>query len=137
MIFDITPDNVKCEYSEKSELTKLIWSVIICAKHFQPAIIIVEDFESIFPAGGKGKKKSDGSNFGTKMKKPLLDMKKNKLWEKTDRISVIGFSNKPYDGSLKDFKRLFDKKIYFPYPNYSSRKLMLQKFIEKKTQMPI
>lgn len=29
-------------------------------------------------------------------------------------------------------KKLFDKKIYFPYPNYSTRKLMLQTFIEKK-----
>ena len=115
----------------------MIWSVIICAKHYQPAIIIVEDFETIFPSGGKGKKKSDGPNFGTKMKKPLLDMKKNKLWEKTDQISVIGFSNKPYDGALKDFKKLFDKKIYFPYPNYSCRKLMLQNFIEKKTGFPI
>ena len=35
------------------------------------------------------------------MKKPILDMKKNKLWEKTDQIAVIGYSNKPYDGSLK------------------------------------
>lgn len=71
------------------------------------------------------------------MKKPLLDLKKNKLWQKADRIAVIGYSNKPFDGSLKDFKKLFDKKIYFPYPNYSSRKLLLQNFIEKKAQMPV
>lgn len=63
------------------------------------------------------------------MKKALTDMKKNKLWEKSDRIAVIGCSNKPYDGTLKEFKKLFDKKIYFPYPNYSARKLMLQAFI--------
>lgn len=44
LVFDITPNNIKNEYSEKSELTKLIWSVIICAKHFQPAIILIEDF---------------------------------------------------------------------------------------------
>lgn len=135
LVLDITPDNVKSEYSDKSELTKLIWSVMICAKHFQPAIVIVEDFESIFPAGGK-KKKSEGSSFGAKLKKPILDMKKNKLWDKNDRISVIGFSNKPYDGSIKDMKKLFDKKIYFPYPNYSARKLMLQTFIERKVGSP-
>jgi hypothetical protein len=63
------------------------------------------------------------------MKKTILDLKKNKLWDKTDRISVIANSNKPYDASTKDFKKLFDKKIYFPYPNYPTRKLMLQTFI--------
>lgn len=66
------------------------------------------------------------------MKKPLLDLKKNKLWAKTDRIAVIGCSNKPYEASLKDMKKLFDKKIYFPYPNYATRKLMLQSFVENK-----
>lgn len=71
-------------------------------------------------------------NFGPKLKKTILDLKKNKLWSKTDRIAVIGCSNKPYDASLKDMKKLFDKKIYFPYPNYACRKLMLQTFIEKK-----
>jgi len=55
--------------------------VIICAKHFQPAIILIEDFETIFPGLGKKKKSSDPSgNFGPKMKKPILDLKKNKLW---------------------------------------------------------
>jgi hypothetical protein len=35
---------VKREYTEKAELTKLTWSVIIYAKHFQPEIVLVEDF---------------------------------------------------------------------------------------------
>lgn len=119
-------------------MTKLIWSVIICAKFFQPAIVLVEDFETIFPGAGKNKKKStEGANFGPKMKKPLLDLKKNKLWDKTDRVTVIACSNKPYEGSLKDFKKLFDKHIYFPYPNYATRKLMLQTFIEKKVGKPL
>lgn len=66
------------------------------------------------------------------MKKTIVDLKKNKLWSKSDRIAVIGCSNKPYDASLKEMKKLFDKKIYFPYPNYSTRKLMLKTFIETK-----
>ncbi len=32
LVFDITPDNVKENYPEKSSLVNLIWSVIICAK---------------------------------------------------------------------------------------------------------
>jgi len=63
------------------------------------------------------------------MKKPLVDLKKNKLWTKNDRVAVIGCSNKPYDASMKEMKKLFDKKIYFPYPNYTTRKFMLKTFI--------
>lgn len=43
------------------------------------------------------KKKTAGQNaYGSKMKKALVQMKKNKLWAKTDQICVIGCSNKPY-----------------------------------------
>jgi hypothetical protein len=56
------------------------------------------------------------------MKKIIVDMKKNKLWAKTDRISVVACTNKPFEASLKDMKKMFDKKIYFPYPNYATRK---------------
>ena len=59
-------------------------------------------------------------------------IQKNKFWNKNDRIAVIGCSNKPYEGSLKQVKKLFDKKIYFPYPNYAARKLMIKKFIHEK-----
>lgn len=41
IVFDLTPENVKERYSEKVELVKLLWSVIICAKEFQPAIILI------------------------------------------------------------------------------------------------
>ncbi len=56
-------------------------------------------------------------------------MKKNKLWTKTDRISVIACTNKPFDASLKDMKKMFDKKIYFPYPNYATRKQLIKQLI--------
>jgi SpoVK/Ycf46/Vps4 family AAA+-type ATPase len=63
------------------------------------------------------------------MKKIIVDMKKNKLWTKTDRISVIACTNKPFDASLKDMKKMFDKKIYFPYPNYATRKQLIRQLI--------
>ena len=90
----------------------------------------MDDFETIF--SGVKAKKSAGTvpSFGPKMKKVIMDMKKNKLWTKNDQIAVVGCTNKPYDATLKDMKKLFDKKIYFPYPNYSSRKLLVKHFIE-------
>ena len=130
IVFDLTPDNVKERYSEKSELMKLLWSVIICAKEYQPAIILIDDFEQIF-SGVKGKKR-DVNPVALRMKKIVTDMKRNKLWSKTDRIAIIACSHKPYDATMKDCKKLFDKKIYFPFPNYAPRKLLAQKLIEDK-----
>jgi ATP-dependent 26S proteasome regulatory subunit len=128
-VFDLTPESVKERYSEKSELVKLLWSIIICAKEFQPSIIMINDFDTIF-SGVKTKKKESGSSFAPKMKKIIADMKKNKLWTKSDRIALIACTNKPYDATLKDCKKLFDKKIYFPFPNYATRKHIIRHFIE-------
>ena len=90
---------------------------------------MIDEFDTIF-SGVKGKKGGGSSSFGPKMKKIITDMKKNKLWTKQDRIAVVGCTSKPYDASLKDMKKMFDKKIYFPYPNYASRKLLIKHFIE-------
>lgn len=71
------------------------------------------------------------------MKKIIADLKKNKLWSKTDRVAVIACTNKPYDAALKESKKLFDKKIYFPFPNYATRKELAKYLIESKTGKPI
>jgi len=63
------------------------------------------------------------------MKKIIVDMKKNKLWTKNDRISIIACSNKPFDATIKDSKKLFEKSVYFPFPNYSTRKQIIRHFI--------
>ena len=85
---------------------------------------MIDDFEQIF-SGVKGKKKGDVNPVAVRMKKIVTDLKRNKLWTKQDRIAVIACSYKPYDATLKDCKKLFDKKIYFPFPNYATRKLMI------------
>ena len=94
---------------------------------------MIDDFETIF-SGVKTKKNSGPPSFGPKMKKIIMDLKKNKLWTKNDQIAVIACTNKPYDATLKDMKKMFDKKIYFPYPNYASRKVLLKHFIDQKCQ---
>lgn len=78
------------------------------------------------------KAKKGAASFGPKLKKIVADMKKNKLWTSNDQIAVVACTNKPYDANIKDMKKLFDKKIYFPYPNYATRKLLIQQFIEYK-----
>lgn len=58
------------------------------AKEFQPAIIIMDDTEMVFPK----KKKSTGP---ARVKKPLMDFKKAKYLKEDDRVLFIGLTNKP------------------------------------------
>lgn len=105
---------------------------MIAAKEFQPSIVLIDDFEQIFSAVKK-KKKDAGSNYAPKMKKSVVMLRKsNKLWTKNDQIAVIACSNKPYEASTKELKKLFDRKYYFPYPNYATRKLIFQTLAERK-----
>lgn len=130
-MFDLTPSNLE-ERFDKNALKKLFWMVMIAAKEFQPSIVLFDDFEQIFSTTKK-KKKEAGSNFAPKLKKPVVMLKKNnKLWSKNDQIAVIACSNKPYEASTKELKKLFDRKYYFPYPNYATRKLIFQQFAETK-----
>lgn len=70
------------------------------------------------------------------MKKPIQDFKKGKFLDAEDRVVFIGCSNRPWDCSPKDVKTFFEKKIYFPYPNYGTRMLLFKTFLEEK-KVPI
>ena len=43
---------------------------------------------------------------------------------------IIGTSKEPENGDLKELKGFFDKFLYFPYPDYSSRRLVLRYYLE-------
>jgi hypothetical protein len=42
--------------------------------------------------------------------------------KKEDRVAVITCTSKPWDVNKKVLKKFCDKKVYFPYPNYGTRK---------------
>lgn len=46
------------------------------------------------------------------------------------RITIIGCTSEPEEGSKKDFKKHFDKNVFFPFPDYTTRRLMWRQFIE-------
>lgn len=125
LVIDISPSTIKGKVSDKKSIDGLINSAFRVAKNFQPAIIYCDDYELIF-AGKKKKKKGENQvpvdPAFAKMKKPIQDFKKAKFLEPEDRVAFIGTSNRPYDGSIRDFKNFFDKKFYMPYPNYGTRK---------------
>ena len=63
-----------------------------------------------------------------KFKKDLM-AQVNKHLERDDKVVVIGTSSKPWLLNLNETKKLFYKKFYFPYPDYSSRIELIKHFI--------
>jgi|TARA_B110000285_G_C14965793_1_gene534016 SpoVK/Ycf46/Vps4 family AAA+-type ATPase len=97
-------------------------------------VIYIDEAEKVWAAKKKGKKvkgakkkKSDPSN-PTRIKKALLKWKAKFITDKT-RITIIGCTSEPEEGSKKEFKKFFKRAIYFPFPDYSTRRLMWKNFI--------
>jgi len=137
IFFDMSPINIDGKYQGKKEEEKMVASVMVTAKEYQPSIIYIDEVEKVFPAkkkggkkkGGAKKKKSDPSN-PSRNKKSMGKWRTKFLDDKT-RITIIGCTSEPEEGSKKEFKKFFDKAIYFPFPDYTTRRLMWKSFIEK------
>jgi SpoVK/Ycf46/Vps4 family AAA+-type ATPase len=134
IFFDMSPINIDGKYTGKKEEEKLVASVMIVAQEYQPSVIYIDEAEKVWAAKKKGKKgkgakkkKSDPSN-PARIKKAMLKWKAKFITDKT-RITIIGCTSEPEEGSKKEFKKFFKRAIYFPFPDYSTRRLMWKNFI--------
>ena len=84
----------------------------------------VDECEKFFKGG---KKTKDGDAPG-RFKKDLIAYK-NLALNSEHRVLIIGTTKKPENGDIKELKSFFDKFLYFPYPDYSSRRLMWKYFL--------
>ena len=120
---------------------------MVVAKKYQPGLIYIDEAEKVWAAKKKGKKgkggkkkKSDPSN-PARIKKALAKWRTKWIDDKT-RITIIGCTSEPEEGSKKEFKKFFDKQVYFPFPDYTTRRLMWKNFVERfggrlKTDFPL
>jgi len=110
------------------------------AKAYQPSIIYIDEAEKVWPAkkkkkGGKKAKKNDMSN-PSRIKKALTKWRAKWINDET-RITIIGCTSEPHNGSKKEFKKFFDRSIYFPFPDYTTSRLMWKTFIENVSKCPL
>jgi len=111
----------------------MVAMVMIVAKEYQPSLIYVDEAEKVWPGkkkkkkGQKKAKKNDMSN-PNRIKVAMTKWRAKWITEDT-RITVIGCTSEPHEGNKKDFRKFFDKAIYFPFPDYTTRRLMWKTFI--------
>lgn len=134
LIIHLTPEKLKGLFPGKSGPTKLVHLVMTVARDpsFQPVIVYMDSCEQFFSGGGK---KSKGDKDGpARFKKDLL-LYKNQALETQHRVIIIGTSKTPENGDMKELKNFFDRFLYFPYPDYSSRVLIWKYYIEEQIRL--
>jgi SpoVK/Ycf46/Vps4 family AAA+-type ATPase len=145
ILFDLSPINIDGKFTEKKGEEKMVAAVMVTAKEYQPSVIYIDECEKVWPAkkkggkkkGAKGKKKADPSN-PSRIKKVLAKWKAKFVdSDNSIRITIIGCTNLPQEGTMKDFKKFFTagknkmNAIWFSVPDYSTLRMMWRRFIEK------
>ena len=135
VIFDLSPVSIEGVFAnDRKDSEKMVAMVMTAAKEYAPSLIYIDECEKIWPAkkkkkkGQKKAKKNDMKN-PSRIKKVLTKWKAKWITDET-RITIIGCTSEPHEGSKKEFKKFFDRSIYFPFPDYTTRRLMWKVFIE-------
>ena len=128
-LLNISANVVAENYTDKASIGKLMYQVFKTAKTFQPAIILIDKVEHYFPKKNLKKNKHLVGKCA-KFKKDLLNHI-NKHLTPTDKVVVIACTSKPGFVNVNDLKKVFYKKFYFPFPDYSSRLLIIKRLLER------
>ena len=137
VVFDISPLSIEGVFcNDRKDSEKMVAMVMIAAKEYAPSLIYIDECEKVWPAKAKkGKKKGGKKGKKNDMKAPSRIKKVLTKWRPKwindeTRITIVGCTSEPHEGSKKEFKKFFDKAIYFPFPDYTTRRLMWKTFIE-------
>lgn len=136
LLIHITPSKLRGNFGGKSGPTKLVHLVMSVARDptMQPCIIYIDECEQFFTGGKKASKKSSDKSDNMSRFKKDLNTYRNQVITSEHRILFIGTSNKPESFDIKDCKSFFDKFLYFPPPNYTSRLLIWEKYLNECTR---
>ena len=126
---------------DKKDSEKMVAMVMCAAKKFGPSVIYLDQCEKIF-AGKKKKKKGEkkakkkgkDEKNPARIKKALMKWRAKWLNDETN-ITIIGCTSEPQEGSKKDFKKFFKHSLYFPFPDYTTRRHMWRTFIEMEANL--
>ena len=137
LVLDISGYAVADRFPDKKRFQQMLVTTFRVALKYQPAIILIDGIEQYFP--GKPKKKANQKKSGipppvigrcSKYKKDLIAQIKIHL-DHWDKVAIIATTNLPQYCDLKELKKLFSKKFYFPYPDNTNSGLIFKSLVEK------
>ncbi|CAD2100622.1 vacuolar protein sorting-associated protein 4, putative [Plasmodium vinckei lentum] len=120
--FNVSSSDLVSKYQGESE--KYIRCLFDTAKEYSPAIIFIDEIDSLCGS------RTDGENESTRRIKTEFLISMSGLNNYKNNIIVMGATNTPW--SLDSgFRRRFEKRIYIPLPNLYARMKIFEKYINK------
>jgi spastin len=120
--FALSASSITSKWIGESE--KLIRALFACARHFEPAIIFIDEIDSLLQA------RNDSEHEAMRrVKTEFLLQFDGMNSSSTDRIVVIGATNRPADLD-EAARRRFTKRILIPLPDATARNSLLQKLLK-------
>ncbi|KAJ7568629.1 hypothetical protein O6H91_01G041400 [Diphasiastrum complanatum] len=128
---NLSPSNTDDKYPGK-QAGRMLQMAFKVAKIMAPSIVYISEVEKIFVTDKKKLKTFRFKDKCNRIKKSLI--KEVEALKPGDRVLILGTSSQPQDAPSKPpaFFNLFTKRIYIPYPDYSSRMTLWRTMIEKK-----
>jgi SpoVK/Ycf46/Vps4 family AAA+-type ATPase len=128
VFFDLSPSH----FADKDALfdpKMLMHMVFKVAKTMAPAVLYIDQVENIFRKQKKKKKDGEEEDTGSPMRryKKLLFTHLKQL-QPGERVLLIGNSSNPGSGG-KLMTAFFNKMIFVPLPDYSSRQILWSQLI--------
>jgi len=135
--FDLSPAVIEGKSTQgKLGSSLLVYKTFICAQDMAPSVIYIDDVEQVFQVTKAKGKKAD-PNAPSRIQKDLSaaikQVKRGPDATEQDRILFIGATSRPFaDGvNMKELNAAFDEKVWVSYPEYGSRVLLWQKFMQQ------
>merc|ERR1719408_1235623 len=118
----------------KLAAAQLVYKVFCCAQDMAPSVIYIDQVEQVFQATKK--KKGGGANAPSRIM-PWVIAAKNQIKRgadssEQDRILFIGATSRPFEENVNtgELIKAFDEKVWVSFPEYGSRVMLWQKFME-------
>jgi hypothetical protein len=134
--FDMSPAVIDGKSTQgKIGSALLVYKVFVCAQEMAPSVIYIDNVDEVFQATKK--KKGGDANAPTRIKKEIIaainQVKVGPKSTEQDRILFIGCSSNAYEPTVdrKELMNAFDEKVWLSSPDYGSRVVLWQKFIER------
>ena len=134
MFFDLSPENICNKYGEDKGEARIVAATMLTAAAYQPSIIYIDEAHKIWAGkapkrkGVKKKKKSKKDPTNPLRILPALKKWHKKFLNYETKVTIIGCTSEPERASYKKLKKFFKYSVWFPYPDYQTRRTMWKTF---------
>jgi len=141
--FDLSPAVIEGKSTQgKTGSALLVYKVFVCAQDMAPSVIYIDQVDQVYQVlKKKGRAPADApSRIKKDLSAAIKQVKRGPEATEQDRILFIGCTSKPYPDTVdhKELIAAFDEKVWVSYPEYGSRVVLWQKFMEMHSaSMPL